>query len=248
MKVANILLHHSPHYRLQVFTAGLQTHGYRVVKDRNTQPDADDLLLIWNRSPGDERIAKKYEAAGATILVTENGYIGKTKALAKTHHAGAGEWYVGEHDRWAETGIPVSPWREDGDHLLILPQRSIGEIGVAMPRNWELLILNRLKRITNRPLHIRKHPGKNPTKPLEDDLRNAWAAVTWASGAGIKAICAGIPVFHDLKDWIGAPAATCTYDIENPYLGDRSAMLHRLAWAQWTWEEIADGTAFKRLL
>ncbi len=248
MKVANVLLHHSPYYRLHVFSAGLQAHGYRIIQDKNAMPDKDDVLLIWNRNPSHERIAKRYEAAGATIFVTENGYLGKTKALAKTHHAGAGEWYVGEEDRWSKLGLDVAPWREDGRHILVLPQRSIGEQGIAMPRNWETTIHDRLKCMTDRPIRIRKHPGKNATTPLEDELRGAWAAVTWASGAGIKAICAGVPVFHDLKDWIGAPAATCTFEIENPYLGDRQAMLHRLAWAQWGWSEIESGEAFEKLL
>lgn len=248
MKTANVLLHRSPHYRLQVYAAGFEAHGYRVVNDRNYRPDSSDVLLIWNRNPSHERTAKAYEAAGAIILVTENGYIGKTKALARTHHAGAGEWHTGEEDRWSRLGIEVKPWRETGKHLLVLPQRSIGEPGIAMPRNWERSVSDRLRRMTDRPVLVRKHPGKNATVPLEDDLRDAWAAVTWASGAGIKAICAGVPVFHDLKNWIGAPAATTVFDIENPYLGDRSAMLHRLAWAQWAWSEIADGTAFGHLL
>ena len=58
----------------------------------------------------------------------------------------------------------------------------------------------------------------------------------------------GIPVFHDYKNWVGAPAASCSMDLENPYLGDRSEMLHRLAWAQWTWDEIESGEAVKWLL
>ncbi len=248
MKVANVLLHHSPYYRMHVFSEGFKAHGFRVINDRNYNPGEGDVLLIWNRNPKDERVAKRYEDNGGLVLVTENGYIGKTKALAKTHHAGAGDWHVGEHDRWSDLGIPVHPWREDGKHIILLPQRSIGELGVAMPRNWEKMAVERLGRFTDRPIRVRKHPGKNPAVPLEDDLRGAWAAVTWASGAGIKAICAGIPVFHDYKNWVGAPAASCNMDLENPYLGDRSEMLHRLAWSQWNWSEISSGEAFRWLL
>lgn len=248
-KTANILLHHSPYYRLHTFSEGLKALGYRIIHDRNTSPtNPDDVLLLWNRNKPHEQIAQRYEQAGATVLISENGYIGKTKALAKFHHAGAGDWYVGEEDRWSRLNHEVRPWRKDGDHILVLPQRSIGEMGVAMPRNWEITIMDRLRKMTKRPVRLRKHPGKNPTKPLEEDLEGAWAAVTWASGAGIKAICYGIPVFHDLAKWIGAPAATCTFSLDQPYLGDRSAMLHRLAWSQWTWDEIKSGEAFRYLL
>jgi hypothetical protein len=68
--------------------------------------------------------------------------------------------------------------------------------------------------------------------------------VTWGSGAGIKSIVAGIPVFHEMPNWIGAPAAKLGLDdIEQPFLGDRQPMLNRLAWAQWDLDEIASGEA-----
>ena len=231
-KTANILIHQSPYYRLHTFSEGLKTHGFRIINDRNASPRGpDDVLLLWNRNRPHEQIAQRYEAAGATVLITENGYLGKSK-----------------EDRWSRLKIDVKPWREDGDYILVLPQRSIGEIGVAMPRNWEQTVIPRLKKMTKRPIRLRKHPGKNSKIQIEEDLAGAWAAVTWASGAGIKAICAGIPVFHDYAKWIGAPAATCTFNIEQPYLGERDTMFHRLAWAQWSWDEIKSGEAFKCLL
>lgn len=248
-KTANILLHHSPYYRIHVFSEGLKKHGFRIINDRQYHPTENDVLLIWNRSNSHETIAKRYELAGATVIVAENGYIGKTRALAKFHHAGAGTWNVGEEDRWQRLKVPLHPWQQNEDgHILVLPQRSIGEIGVAMPRNWEMAVVKRLKVLTKRKIVVRKHPGKNQTIPLEADLEGAWASVTWASGAGIKSIIAGIPVFHDLRDWIGAPAASCTWDLEQPYKPDRLPMLRRLAWAQWTWEEIEQGEAFRWLL
>jgi len=249
MMKANIQLHTSSHYRAHLFKTGFQRLGYQPIDDRNHQPDATDVLLIWNRNPSHARIAQRYEEAGATVLVTENGYVGKTKAIARTHHSGAGTWYVGEEDRWKALGIPLFPWRLDGEHLLVLPQRGIGAPDVAMPRHWPNTIVERLRAITRRPIRTRLHPGTDKSGPtLEDDLRNAWAAVVWGSGAGVKAIIAGIPVFHDLVSWIGAPAASCVFDVEDPWIGDRLPMLRRMAWAQWTHAEIESGEAMRRLL
>lgn len=85
--------------------------------------------------------------------------------------------------------------------------------------------------------------------PLGADLKDCWAVVTWSSGAAIKAIAAGVPAFHALPNWIGAPAAKpFGSDLENPFLGDRLPMFQRLAWAQWGLDEIASGEPFKRLL
>jgi len=249
MKTANILLHHTAYYRIDLYSKGLKSLGYSVINARNYVPTEGDVLLIWNRNHSHDKIAKIYEAAKGIVLVTENGYLGKTKALAKWHHSGAGEWHVGEADRFSALGIDVKPWREKGDHILVLPQRSIGEPGVAMPRNWANGILPRLRKVTSRPIRIRKHPGKNPRIQVEEDLVDAWCAVTWASGAGIKALCAGIPVFCDYPKWVGAAAASLNLsEIETPTLGCRESMLHRMAWAQWTWDEIESGEAFRWLL
>jgi len=244
---ANVLLHSSSYYRKHVYKEGLAACGYSIIEDHNHRPSQDDVLLIWNRSKNREHVAKRYEDAGARIYVTENGYIGKTKTLAIGHHSGAGEWYVGEEDRWSQLGVEVSEWRNDGEHVLVLPQRSIGEPGVAMPRDWVDRVTKTLQKATDRPIRVRKHPGKDKTqKPtLEDDLEGAWASVTWGSGAGIKSIIAGVPVFYQLARWVGATAARSEFDIENPWRGDRMPMLHRLAWGQWTWDEIRSGEAFR---
>lgn len=250
MPVANILLHTSSHYRKHLYAEGLRRCGYQIANDKNHSPNAGDVLLLWNRSPAADKIARMYEKEGAHVLVTENGYVGKTKAIALGHHLGAGVWNVGKEDRWAQLEIELKPWRKDGDFILLLPQRGIGEPGIAMPRNWEETMKTRLQRVTKRPIRVRKHPGKDRDKgrTLEEDLRGAWCAVTWASGAGIKSIIDGIPVYHDLASWIGATAAKSEIDIENPFLGDRLPMLRRMAWAQWTHREIESGLPFKYLL
>lgn len=253
MPHANILLHQSSYYRRETFGSGLKAHGFSIINDRCASPKDGDVLVIWNRSNSVLNIARKYEKRGCKVIVAENGYLNyadgsKTIALALSHHCGAGEWYVGDEDRWSQLGIELKPWRADGEHILVLPQRSIGEPGVAMPRNWIESVTRRLKRYTDRPVIVRKHPGKNVKRELELDLRNAWCSVVWASGAGIKSIVAGIPVFHDFKHWVGAPAASCNWNIEEPFMGDRCPMMHRLAWAQWGWPEIESGLAFEYLL
>lgn len=248
MRTASVLIKELPAYRHYCFVSGLKANGYRVTKYPLTNPEPSDVLVLWNRHGSNEHYIRVYERAGATVLISENGYIGPTRALAKSHHNGAGEWYVGEEDRWSKLGIETTPWREDGDFILVLPQRGMGEPGVAMPRNWLPAMVNNLRAMTDRPIRVRKHPGQNDTVPLINDLHGAWAAVTWGSGAGIKAIVHGIPVFYNMNKWIGALAARSEFDIENPYLGDRTEMLRRMAWAQWTSEELESGEAFRWLV
>ncbi len=252
--VASDTLRESPHYRRDAFRAGLERVGFAAGHAPKANPSPEDILVVWNRSPHNDLIATRYEAAGARVIVVENGYIGADRqghhlyAMALGNHAGAGTWTCGPGDRFGQLGIHLLPWRRAGKEIVVLPQRGIGAPGVAMPRDWTDSVLTRLRKVTDRPIKVRMHPGKDRTDPFLD-LKTAWAAVTWASGAGIKAIVYGIPVFHELPAWIGAPAAKLGIDtIEDPFLGDREPMLQRLSWAQYTLAEIQSGEAFKWLL
>lgn len=254
LPTASDTLNPSLHYRREVFQEGLKRLGYAVGHGPKANPEPHDVLLIWNRGLLNDSHAKRYEAVGARVLVTENGYFGKDRsghqffALALGHHLGAGAWEEGSEDRWAPLNVKLAPWRSAGREIVVLPQRGIGEPGVAMPRDWPAKIVGRLKQVTDRPIRVRPHPGKARTDPY-DDLRGAWAAVTWASGAGIKSLICGIPVFHEMPTWIGGPASRLGIDdLENPFLGDRLPMFRRLAWSQWSVDEIRSGEPFRRLL
>jgi len=253
-RIASCLVRQFPQYRSEAFIAGLRHHGYKVVESEWPNPEPGDVLVIWNRYRHLDAMAKRYESAGATVLVAENGWIGTDRAgvqlyaIARSQHNGAGEWHVGAADRWSKLGIELAPWRGRGKHILVLPQRGIGPPGVGMPMSWAANVLSRLKEVTDRPIKVRVHPGRH-RPPLEPDLESCHAAVVWASGAGIKAIVAGIPVFYEMDRWIGAPAAVHGIgDLEHPFLGDRFPMLNRMAWAQYTVTEIQSGAPFEWLL
>lgn len=253
MKRATLFLANRPWHRQEIFRAGFQRHGFQVTELRPlTDPGPGDVLLLWNRNHFEHAVATRYENAGATVVIAENGYVGtdenggKLLALAKSHHNGAGQWRVGSGTRWNFT---LAPWRSTGSFILVLPQRGIGEPGIAMPHGWTNNTIRLLKTMTAREIRLRAHPGRAKTEPYED-LKGAWAAVTWGSGAAIKALYVGVPVFYDFHHWIGAPASVHLKgaDLERPFTSDRLPMFERLAWAQWSGREIEDGTALAHLL
>ena len=233
---------------------GLKALGYNVSVKLTKQPTKEDVLLLWNRNGIRHEYAKQYEAVNAKVLVAENGWIGKTRnggkfySLSLGWHNGLGQWHCGEESRFEKLNVSLDPWRKSGEHILVLPSRGIGAPGVGMPRDWPITIAQRLQKMTKRRIKIRPHPG-DKNSDLSGDLFNAHCVVTWGSGAGIKAIAAGVPVFYELKNWIGKGAAKIFgSDIENPFLGDRMRMFERLAWASWTADEIASGLPFRYLL
>lgn len=243
------LLRESLHYRRDAFDAGLQAVGFELVR-QCTHPEPGDVLVIWNRYGGYHDIAAHFEHSGGHVVVAENGYLGKEwqggnwYALALGHHAGAGQWHVGGPERWDRMGVELERWRDGQGDIVILGQRGIGEPGIASPYGWAEAVQ---RRIGGR---IRPHPGQHaPAVPMRKDFSDARAVVTWHSGAALHALLMGVPVFYGFPQWIGAEAGRPLDEFEQgPRYGDRLAMFRRLAWAQWTLDEIRTGDAFAHLL
>jgi hypothetical protein len=193
-----------------------------------------EVFVTWNRIGGADQVAKQYEARGLLVIVAENAAWGNDFAgrqwysLARGMHNTAGRFPVGGSERFDSLGVDLAPWRIGGERV-VLPQRGIGPAGVAMPRDWP----------TQQSGRVRSHPGTKPCIPLEQDLARAGEVVTWGSGAAIKALMWGIRVESHMPAWIG--------EQDNTDAG-RLAMFRRLAWAQWTLEEIESGEPFERLI
>ena len=133
MPSAHVRLVDGIHYRRDAFEQGLGGLGYEPT--RQPEPKKGNVLVLWNRYARDEQIARAYEKAGGHVLITENAWLGPEEkdkhlfALCRGHHNGAGTWHVGEQKRF---DWPVKPWRKDGDYILVLPQRGMGEVGVDL--------------------------------------------------------------------------------------------------------------------
>jgi len=252
-----------PHYRKHAFLTGLVRVGYRVVSSGHAQ-GPDDLFICWNKYAANEQMADSWERAGGTALIVENGYAGRDAegrqyyAIAAHGHNGSGWWPQGDEDRWAALGIALQPWREEtpDGHILVCAQRGIGSREMASPPNWDGNAARRLRAMTSRPIRIRPHPGNKPAViPLETDLAGAHACVIWSSGAGVKALIAGVPVYYDAPYWVCSPAAAkaasfgTVHDVwDAPDDNRRLAALRRMAWAQWSVAEIESGEPFARYL
>src|SRR5262245_42882427 len=240
--IAELRLIEGVHYRRDAWMAGFHKLGYQVCYHARHVPRPDDVLLLWNRYRYNEQRALEYEKSGATVLITENAWLGPEEknahwfALAIGHHNGAGAWRVGSPERWASMSLELKPWRRSGKHVLLLPQRGMGEDGVRQPEGWLLRTKDKLiSRNYDCLTHF--HPGARPHPPI--DFTDVWCAVTWASGAAIKALVEGVPVFYEFPYWVGAKAAKFGLEEMEPWRGDRLPMFQELAWAMWRAEEIA---------
>ncbi len=257
------LIRHDPVYRHDAFTAGLKAVGYDVVIGQPVKIQPGDVLLTWNRYGANHDLACRFEkVAGCHVLIAENGYIGlggisphnmpwrNTYALARGAHNDDQVIPWATPERWRALGVDLKPWRTDGGHVLVCPNRPFGVPGRMMPPNWSNEVVDRLKKLTKRPIRLRPHPGNDPPKrPLADDLADAWACVIWSSSAGVHALCHGIPTISCAPAWIAHGAAGHDLaDIEAPPMPDRLPAMERLACGQFGLSEISDGTAFRAVL
>lgn len=224
--------------RVELFARGLRVNGFKVIPGITMTPAPQDILVTWNRIGAGASAARAFEAAGLPVLVMENATWGNEFAgkrwytMARNRHNTAGMFPVGGPERWDALGVELSPWRTEGE-TVILAQRGIGIAPTAMPRDWPTVAQHRYKG------RVRRHPGRAHGKPLATDLANAGRVVTWGSGAAMQALLMGIPVTSEMPGWIG--------EQDNTDAG-RLEMFRRLAWAQWTHKEIAEGLPFRRLL
>lgn len=238
----------STNYCYDSWVSGLKKHGYQIVHQLN-QPSSDDVLVIWNRSARDEQLAKKFESVGAKVYVAENGYLGKIWkdhkwfALSLYHHNGAGKWCNRDigGQRIKQYDFTLEPYNNNGTEIVFLPQRGIGEPGVAMPTNWKPSGVN---------YRTRPHPGTSSVIALEQDIANCKGVITWGSGAAIKAMAQGIPVVYHFENWIARHGATHTskvnWNVPIPER-DRLAAFENVFAAMWTNEEVAHGLPFEVL-
>ena len=256
-RFAHIKVRKEPFYRREAIEKGLEKLGYTIWPALH--PDSrEDLLVLWNKKHGaDEEHANRWEAAGGTVLVLENGYLQKVDktmyAISVHGHNGSGWFPVGDEDRFSRLGFEVKPWRPTmGGHWLVCGQRGIGSSLMASPPQWAE---KTCKLLTPARARLRLHPGNHaPKVPLVDDLKGAQACVVWSSGSGVRALVEGIPVIYDAPHWICSGAAERLADIlryqERRHATDdaRVAALHRMSHGQWSVDEIASGEPFARIL
>jgi hypothetical protein len=266
MKTALIMLRKETHYRSNAFVAGLKKHGFAITTDHNHKPKAEDVVVQWNRMAGpNDALATQWEKAGARVIVSENGYIGKDAdghqyyALALSGHNGSGRWYAGDEDRWSKLGITMKPWRipqSFGErYLLIAGQRGIGSPTMRSPERWHIEVEKALRNASaHYKVKVRPHPGNNlpPPNSLESDFAGAFGVIIWSSSTGVKALVEGLPVTYAAPYWICSEAATRYKGpgkmMLNYTAADRETAFARMAWAQWSLAELTEGTAFDALL
>lgn len=163
-------------------------------------------------------------------------------------------------DRFNDLHISIKRWRKEGKHIILGSQvpsdASVQNVDIFL---WCVEAVRTLKLSTNREIIFRPHPlarHKTPailgtklsTRPFEEDLKDAWAVITYNSNLAVDALIEGIPAFSfDEGSMAYEVTGHSMMDIENPKGPSRQQWFNNLAYAQWTFEEMELGLAWRHI-
>ncbi len=252
--IAVCLIRQQPNYRRYAFEQGLRKAGY-TLRESGHPNSVEDLLVIWNRYGSFASMADAWERAGGTVVVCENGYIGRDEqdrqyyAISVHGHNGSGWFPVGDEDRFSKLRIELEPFRSSGEIVLVRGQRGIGMPAVASPPSWHDDMGRVLRKKQKLPVKVIPHPGNVDPKPThDDDLRKAEFLSVWSSAMGVRALTLGTPVYFSSPHWVCQDGGVREYNGPDSYLCRdetcRQVALHKMAWGQRSVAEIESGEPF----
>ena len=164
--------------------------------------------------------------------ITKNNY----------QYSGLGEY---PSDRWEALNVELTPWKRNGDHILICPM----SYNMAMHtdvdhRKWMQDTIAEVSKYTDRTIMIKP---KSSDMTLEEALTDCHAIVGYDTNALVDAITMGTPAFN-LGNSAAAPVALQDLSkIESPIYPDRRQWARNLSYNQWTLEEFKSGFAWQTL-
>jgi hypothetical protein len=237
------------------FIEGLRRHGWQA--EVSNSVERCDLFVLW----GARRTAlmDKARARGAEICVLERAYLGDRFQWLSVSFGGGlngratfrGPFEDGT--RWdRHFAHLMQPWQARPEGYALIMEQVPGDTAVTnvdLPHFYQRA---RLALQDHMPVKQRPHPNVSPRNgqvaidaargSLAQDLAGARCVVTWNSNSGVDAVLAGVPTIAMDK---GSMAwAVAGHALEIPPTPDRSAWAHRLAWCQWSKDELASGACW----
>jgi len=213
----------------------------------------NEIAVFFGLSNMTFREWKSMQRRGVSYIYIDNGYLGEkgshfrvtvNAVMAQSPQRDPGENSNGK--RFNGLGIKVRPWRDSGRHILVCLQSELyHKLLIGQGRTeWVEQTCREIRKYTDRPIIVRDKPNRNRAfGPIEGQLENCHAVVTWNSTSALKAISNGVPAF--CLDPQNSYRSVCSSDlstIENPIKSaGRVDLLHWLADNQWTKDEIETG-------
>ena len=250
---------------------GLGVHGYAInhVAANGWRPKEimpADINVIYGMRVNGRDIIEEYLKRGIPSIVIDLGYLKR----AMKSNGYDGYWQVSLNglnwlpdtapdDRFKSLGLDYPKYQKRVGYVLLCEQTpgdSSHGMNLFQINDWmdravskcEALGLQYKKR--HHPMNSQVPKDQLPDCPIEDDLKGAACVYVHNSNAGNDALMAGLPVVCD-ENPLYKPAyyEIASKDLADIYYPENiQDYLNRLAYGQWTRDEIENGKAFEYVL
>lgn len=197
--------------------------------------------------------------SGRTFYYTDNGYFGNQHAktyfrIVKNHVHDVRPVIQRPRDRLDTCEFSTLPFT-GGRKILIAPP-SVKSLSLwnMDPDVWVAQVIAQVKLHTDRPIAVRLKRTRRErltentmAQALADDVH---CLVTYNSVAAVEAVMLGKPAICLGPNAASAVCSQSLQDVENPLIPtalEREAWLRHLSYSQFTFAEMADGTAWRIL-
>jgi hypothetical protein len=177
-----------------------------------------------------------------------------------------------DNQRWPLFDIKLTPWKQTGDTIVICGQHEASHQwqGEQPMSSWIESQIQQIRTHTDKPIIIRPHPRHNVSvneqkfknvnikKPTFDNttyddtdfkesLKSTWAVINHSSNPALESVFAGIPVFVSASSLCYDVGGHDISNILKPAMPERIEWANKLAYTEWTVDEIRQGTPWIRI-
>lgn len=218
-------------------------------------PEPADLLVIWGIRRQDAIARQK--AAGGEVLVLERGYLGDRFSWTSASFGGGlngrgifrGPFEDGSRFE-KHFGHLMQDWKQGGDYALLIGQVP-GDMSIRTV-DIEAFYQQSAKALRKHgfpDVRFRSHPKAGHSRgaagitriggTLAEAMAGASVVMTFNSNTGAEAVLFGKPLIAMDEGSMAWPVAG--HQVTEIIRPDRTAWAHRLAWCQWTKDEMLSG-------
>lgn len=268
---------------MDVFKAGVVANGDQIIEYRVPNAPIDPTLdagFVLGYSIGDNyrrKIIDTLKNNNAYRIFVDSNILNYARPEHQWHRYSMNSVYPNDgiyffdqlnKNKWTEFSkwhkVESLPWRNNGEHILVVCQRPKGwNMFAPNQDDWLFDTLTKLHKYTQRPIRIRMHPGDgnkqltidkiaatygnsvtiSTASNIKEDLINCWCTVGYNSTPNAVGLIEGVPGYIEdpLHSWAKDIAFTDLSLIENPPMPDRSNWLTKIANIHWSNTEVSTG-------
>ncbi|MBI3315359.1 MAG: hypothetical protein HYZ87_00055 [Candidatus Omnitrophica bacterium] len=249
-----------------------------VQKDKVTENLIDpSVIVVTGRLASCAQILSYCRRKDADFIYFDKGYLrrgwgtenpeGYIRFVVNALHASDYfQEFPRPSDRWRKLKVQLSPPKKKGQNIIFAGcTEKFATFHNFNAVDYAKSVVDAIHKIINLPIIYRPKPGGRNTlgynpvtnttlsgndRTIDQELKNAYALVTFSSNAAIDALIAGVPAFV-LGPGMAKPVSnTDLAMLKNPYFPsekERNQFFYDLAYCQWNGREIEKGVVWEDL-